>query len=72
MFSSVDRSLCSQLLEHILMLGGELLVEMIDKKKPLQQFPGLLSHVFTLAPVVERSYILIIKTLSTWIPDRYD
>ena len=54
------------------MLGGELLVEMIDKKKPLQQFPGLLSCVFTLAPVVERSYILIIKTLSTWIPDGYD
>lgn len=67
----MDRSLCSLLLEHILVLGGELLDDMVDKKKPLPQFPGLLSCVFTLAPVVDRSYLLIIKTLSTWIPNGY-
>ena len=63
--------MCSQLLEHTLVLGGELLGEMADKKKSLPQFPGLLSCIFTLAPVVDRSYILIIQTLSTWIPNGY-
>ena len=67
----MDRSLGSQILEHILVLGGELLVDMTDKKKPLPQFAGLLSCVFTLAPVVDHSYLLIIKTLSTWIPNGY-
>ena len=67
----MDRALCSQLLEHILILGGELLGEMADKKKSLPHFPGLLSCIFTLAPVVDRSYILIIQTLSTWIPNGY-
>ena len=54
------------------MLGGELLDDMVDKKKALPQFPGLLSCVFTLAPLVDHSYLLIIKTLSSWIPNGYD
>lgn len=71
-FSSVDKSLCSKLLEHILLLGGELLPEMAEKKKQLPQFPGLLGCIFTLAPVVDQSYISIVRTLSNWIPNGYE
>ena len=45
---------------------------MADKKKSLPQFPSLLSCIFSLALVVDRSYILVIQTLSTWIPNGYE